>query len=80
MTDAERIRDIGLKLGAFRMIAMRLDVAINALHDAGGFAKSVNIHDRYANCFAEREDGLKTSVLPEVSAAIEQLEAEARQS
>jgi len=76
MTDP---RAIELKLGAFRMIATLLGVITDALHDCEGFANSADAR-RLASSFAEREESLKTEIMPEVSAAIEGLEAEARQS
>ena len=80
MTEAERMRGIELKLGAFRNIALLLGRAIELLHDAKGFAESVSVDGWLAICIAEKAEALKAAIMPEVSAAIDQLEAEARRS
>lgn len=78
MTEAGQIRTVQLRLDAFRMIATRLGRAIEALRDTKGFAGSVNANDWYASRIAEHEEALKTEIMPEVDAAIKQLEAEIR--
>ena len=80
MTEAERMRGIELQLGAFRNIALLLGRATDLLHDAKSFAESVSVDGWLAICIAEKAETLQAAIMPEVSAAIEQLEAEARQS
>ena len=78
MSDPQIIAAIEQKLHNFRAAATVLRHAANLLHDGKGFIEQAEADTWFAEQIFECGEKLQNTILPEVDAIVEKLEAELR--